>query len=400
VTDAVWIVPSYPWADQPVGGIFHQTQAQALTRLGLQLTVTCPTPLAPWPLPTFRRQWRDYAAAPARESDGGVTVLRPRYVGIPGEPSWAIPDRLIAGAVGRVRRSWAGARLIHGHSAVTGLAAWQLARRTGLPFVLTFHGSDLNTWPDQHPDRLQDLRTAARAAGAVITVSAALAARVESLTGVKAVHLPIGSDHRRLASLAVPRSQARAELALTNDSVVVLFVGNLLEAKGVRELADAVLALGPPFRAVFVGGGPEKGYRGDDPPARACLDYRGPMAHGEVVRHMAAADVLVLPSRREGLPSVLVEAGSIGLPVIASSVGGIPGLLADDRGVLLEEVSAAAIGAALDAFANDRSTAAQRAARLGAFVRAEHDADTNAGRLRAIYEAVAAKHEPAALTVG
>jgi len=49
---------------------------------------------------------------------------------------------------------------------------------------------------------------------------------------------------------------------------------------------------------------------------------------------MSAADVLVLPSLREGLPTVLVEAGSIGLLVVAGAVGGIPDLLADGRGAL------------------------------------------------------------------
>jgi glycosyltransferase involved in cell wall biosynthesis len=100
---------------------------------------------------------------------------------------------------------------------------------------------------------------------------------------------------------------------------------------------------------------------------------------------MSAADVLVLPSHSEGLGTVLVEAGSLGLPVIASAVGGIPGLVGADRGVLLDEISSAAVGAALDEFALRRSAAIAAAARLRAFVLAEHDVDTNAGRLLEIY---------------
>ena len=385
MTDAVWIVDYYPWDGEPMAGVFYRTQARALARRGLDLTVTCPTPMAPWPLPRLRARWRRYAAAPREAFDEGVRVVRPRYPGVPREPGWALPDRLIARAAWRAGEAWAGAPLIHGHSAVPGLAAWRLARRTGLPFVLTFHGSDLYTWPDRHTDRMADLRTAALEARAIITVSAALAARAREITGVDAIHLPLGSDHRSLAALALPRDVARAALDLVDDRVIVLFVGNLLAAKGVRELVDAILPRGDRFLGVLVGDGPERGYGGAEGRSAGCLRYPGLRPHDDVARYMSAADVLVLPSYHEGLGTVLVEAGSLGLPVIASGVGGIPGLIGADRGVLLDEVSSAAIGAALDQFERGRSAASAAAARLRAFVLAEHDVDTNAGRLLEIY---------------
>ena len=304
-----------------------------------------------------------------------------------GSLAGRVPTGSIARAAWRARDAWAGAPLIHGHSAVTGLAAWHLARRTGLPFVITFHGSDLDTWPDQHPDRVADLRTAAREARAIIAVSAALAARARQVTGVDAIHLPLGSDHRSLAALALPREVARAQLDLVDDRVIVLFVGNLIAAKGVRELVDAILPRGNRFLAVLVGDGPEMGYGGVDGRSAGCLRYPGLVRHEAVAPYMSAADVLVLPSYHEGLGTVLVEAGSLGLPVIASAVGGIPALIGADRGVLLDKVSSAAIGAALDEFELGRSAASAAAARLRAFVLAEHDVDTNAGRLLEIYRA-------------
>jgi teichuronic acid biosynthesis glycosyltransferase TuaC len=107
-----------------------------------------------------------------------------------------------------------------------------------------------------------------------------------------------------------------------------------------------------------------------------------------VARYMSAADVLVLPSYHEGLGTVLVEAGSLGLPVIASAVGGIPGLIGSDRGVLLDEVSSAAIGAALNEFEGGRSAANAAAERLRTFVLAKHDVDLNAERLVEIYQSL------------
>lgn len=378
---ALLVVEGYPWVGQPTGGVFYQTQAQALSRLGLDVTVVSPIPWTPWPLSRLRPRWRRYSNTPGMATDRDVIVIRPRYVTLPGEPGWAFPDRLIARAAFRERRHWRQVQVIHGHSAMTGLAAWRLARRTGLPFVITFHGGDLNNWPDRHPDRVADLQAAARDARAILAVSAALAARARSITGVNAVHLPLGSDHRALAALAMPRAEARASLGLPGDRIVVLFVGNLLRAKGVRELADAIVALGERFLGVFVGDGPERGYRGTDPRHPACLEYRGARPHEEIARYMSAADVLVLPSHSEGLPTVLVEAGSLGLPVIASAVGGIPALLGGDRGTILRDVSAEAIEDALETFERNRPGAEASAARLREYVLAEHDVDLNTGRL-------------------
>ena len=387
--DVVWVTTAYPWNGEPVGGNFHRTQVRALVAAGVGVTVVTPTPLAPWPLSVLRPQWRRYAEAPRRSTDEGVVVLRPRYANVPGQPSWARPDARMAGAVWRARAGWRGARVVHGHYAIAGLAAWRVACRAGVPLALTFHGSDLNLWPDEYPDRLDDLRRAVREAALVITVSRPLAERLEALTGVSAIHLPIGVDHATLRARTAPRDEARRRIGADPGATVVLYVGNLLPDKGIRALVDAVAALDDAVRLEVVGSGPEAGYGSTEPRLAGRLAYRGQQPPSEVPTWMSAADVLVLPSNREGLPTVLVEAGSLGLPVIASAVGGIPDLLADGRGTLLASPSAAAIERALRAFSGDRAAGTAAAARLRAHVEAEYDAATNAARLADAYAAIA-----------
>lgn len=389
MTDVVWLTGGYPWDGDPVGGIFFRTQAQALARLGLSMTVVSPTPAVPWPLSRMRPRWQVYSRAPRVAQDGAVNVVRPRYPNLPGEPSWALPDRFVARATWRSRREWDGARLIHGHYAVTGLAAWRLARRSGLPLALTFHGDDMNTWPDEHPERRADLLAAVRDAGVVFAVSSALADRVRAVTGVDAITLPLGCDHASLAASSMPRREARRLFGLPEDRVIVLYVGYLLRKKGIRELAAAILDLGDPFLGVFVGGGPEAGFGGTDPRANGRLLFQGARPHEDVIRYMSAADVLVLPSYGEGLPTVIVESGSLGVPVIASAVGGIPELLGEDRGTLLPEISARAVGTALSAFLERRDEAEAAAGRLREHVREHYDVNLNATRLLEHYRSVA-----------
>lgn len=384
MTDVLWLTSSYPWAGH-IDGLFFQTQARALARASLGVMVVAPVPAVPWPLAHLRPRWHAYSLAPRLAHDGGIEVLRPRYPNVPGEPRWALPDRLIADAAWRTRDHWSRAQLIHGHYSLVGLAAWRLAHRAGLPFVLTFHGSDLNAWPDRRPERLDDLRRATREAAAVVVVSGALAERLRALTGIEAVCLPIGIDHRLFDAAGLPQLGMRRMLGLPADRIIALFVGTIERQKGIREFVSAVLALGDPFFGVVVGIGPDAGFGMADSRARGRLYYAGARSPDEVVRFMAAADVLVLPSYNEGLPTVLVEAGAVGLPVVASAVGGIPELLANDRGTILPEVSTEAVCRALAAFAAKHDRGADAAARLRTHVSAEYDVDVNAARLIELY---------------
>lgn len=112
--EVMWLTTGYPWEGDPVGSIFFQTQAQALARLGVSVAVLAPTPAVPWPLARLRARWGLYSASPLITMDGSVRVVRPRYLSIPGEPSWAFPDRWIAAAAWRSNRVPAVTRFGYG----------------------------------------------------------------------------------------------------------------------------------------------------------------------------------------------------------------------------------------------------------------------------------------------
>jgi teichuronic acid biosynthesis glycosyltransferase TuaC len=386
--NVLWLTTDYPWQGDPVGGIFHRTAARCLVQAGVGVTVVSPTPMAPWPLPRIRERWRRYAEAPRRQRDGGVEILRPRYPMIPGDPAWSRIDAVIGQVARRTLARRPEIELIHAHyPAPMGMAAWHVARATGLPYVVTLHGSD-DVWLGSHRSRLAVYRRALREASRILAVSQSMADEARQVAGVDATLLPIGVDVDRFANPAMTPEAARAELGLPPDRVVVLLVATLIPAKGVRPFVDAVVDLGDPYLAVVVGEGPEHAYRASDAAARNRVDYRGAQPNEAIPLYLAAADMLVLPSETEGLPTVLVEAGAAGVPVIASAVGGIPELLGNGRGLLMSQVSTAAIAEAIATVRADPTAANARAERLRSFVDQEYDAAANARRLAAIYREV------------
>jgi glycosyltransferase involved in cell wall biosynthesis len=135
------------------------------------------------------------------------------------------------------------------------------------------------------------------------------------------------------------RARARARVGIPADATVVLFLGAMSEEKG-PELAAAALALRPELFGWFVG---------DGPVAPSVERGRVDGATDDPASTLAAADVVVLPSRTEGLPAVAIEAGLVGLPVVATDVGGTSEIVVDGvTGVLVPPGDPEALAAGLD----------------------------------------------------
>ena len=389
---AGWLTPWYPWAGDQISGVFHRTQARALARHDVSVTVVAPRPMVPPGLAALRPRWARYAAMPRFEVDGQVEIRRPAYPAIPGEPRWARPSWAVARAAMADMREAGPPDIIHGHFVVpTGMAARRIAHQLGRPYLVTIHGYDATSWPAAHGNSLGEYRATLADASAVVTVSHALANRIGELTGVTAITLPLGIDIRSFRRGRMPRLDARRMLGLPADRPIVLFAARNVRHKGLVEFVEAILALGPPVLALVLGDGPLRGHREAEGRRQDAFRYLGPQDATGVALHMSAADVLVLPSYQEGLPTVLVEAGSLGLPIIASNVDGTPELLADDRGILIPPRDPDAIVEAIRGVIADPGAAADRAERLRSHVEHAYDVDANAGALLDLYRDIVSR---------
>lgn len=221
-----------------------------------------------------------------------------------------------------------------------GKAAMHLAEEMGVPYAVKVRGTDLHSMPDDDRQR-EATAEALSSASAVIAVSRNLAKRAADLGARRErVHvLHNGIDAKQFDLM--PRAEARRKLGTAEAGRIILFVGALRRVKGLDVLLEACGMLadgrtGRGLRLAVAGDGPlrqaiERGLRRLPKPAEGtALGYVG---REEVALWMNAADALVLPSRDEGCPNVVLEALACGTPVVASAVGAVPDLLDNDCGL-------------------------------------------------------------------
>lgn len=291
-------------------------------------------------------------ALTAEFAAGGVPVVR--VAKRPGLDPTLTP-RLVA-ALRRLR-----ADVVHTHNPLPLIYGVPAARLAGARAVHTKHGAN----PAGRGERLLR-RGAAALAHAFVAVSDTTAAQARAGREVAPARLhtvPNGIRLERYHPDPAARAEARAELGL-GDAWVVGTVGRIDEFKNQGMLVRALAPrLSSRLRLVIIGDGP----------ARAALEAevarlpepRWVVLAGrrmDVPRLLPALDVFALPSRSEGLPLVVPEAMAVGLPVVATAVGGLPGVVEEGATGLLAPVDEHAFAAALGALCDDPA----RARRLGA----------------------------------
>ncbi len=227
------------------------------------------------------------------------------------------------------------------------------------PFVYRSIG-DLPAWAVTRRQR----RTAAfglqRAAGVSVlwdAVGAALVADFGVAANRVAV-IPNAADHTRFSPpTPAERDRARAELGAAPTSDVLVVLGALAEEKQVGDVIDAV-ADRPSTIVLIAGDGPQRKQLQDHAdrlrrPDGADIRFVGVIA--DPVPLLAAADLMVLASRTEGQPGVLIEAAMMGVPAAASDVGGVSSVVVHGTsGMLFPSGDIAALRSAVDHVARDR----------------------------------------------
>lgn len=201
-------------------------------------------------------------------------------------------------------------------------------------------------------------------------VSSAARGSVPGWLGSRTEVLQHGIDLDEVTAHRACRDRARAELGVEQGQHLVGIVANLRAAKAYPVLlaaAATVVSADPSVQFVSLGQGPladELADLRDDLGLRDNFRFLGFRA--EPTKLMAGFDVLALSSAVEGMPVCVMEAKALGLPVVATDVGGLPEMIEDGRdGVLVPSGDPSALSSALlSILADDRARAALGAASL------------------------------------
>jgi glycosyltransferase involved in cell wall biosynthesis len=274
------------------------------------------------------------------------------------------------GAVAHVTARACGIDVLHGHGAKGGayarLAVLTPAGQRRAIRVYTPHGGSLHyDWSSP-------------TGFLYLTLERALMQRTdlllfESAYGGDAFRAKIGNPGAR--ARVVHNGITAAEFATVTPARQagdLVFVGELRALKGVDVLLDAIGLMarrGRSLSAVIVGDGPDRAaFEAQARQQQLAVRFAGALPARAA---FGLGRVLVVPSRAESLPYVVLEAAAAGLPLVATRVGGIPEIFGPDAGVLVAAGDAAALAAgiaqALDPTAQERN--AELRTRLRARVR-------------------------------
>lgn len=273
---------------------------------------------------------------------------------------------------------------VHSLSPKAGLLAMLAARAAGIPVRLhTFTGQ---VWATRHgPGRwlfkLLD-RIMARAATRVFADSASQCDFLvdegivpRQRIGVLGAGSISGVDTTRFRPDATARARIRAAIGVGDDTMLLLYVGRMKVEKGIPELLDAlseVRSYRPEVRLMLVGPDEDRLFVDGAPAGAIVVGYTN-----EVSAYMAAADMLVLPSHREGFGSVIIEAAACGIPSVASRIYGLTDAVVDGvTGVLHPPRDPSAIAQCIVRLLND--SAARRRMGMAARERALAEFDQSA----------------------
>ena len=322
---------NYPTPQLPsYGGFVHQ-QLRELVKRGHEITVLAALKWRAWPWPFTQRM--------KHQQRDGISIVYSWF------PSFSNGSLLWLSAYTQLLATDLMWRSLHGEQPPDvifinnvfpdGLSGIYLMRQLSIPSVTIARGSDVNVSPKRSRIVHNLCRRTLSTTNYVLATSRALLREAIALCGKPLLHCDVLHNGVELSHFYPhpDRSMLRRKRSIPDGHIVLGYVGGLLASKGIYEIASVFGKLAQRYdvELQLVGDGPE----------RLAIERHllsivspnhfrltGQLAGAEVNEALNCCDIFVFPSHREGLSNAVLEAMAVGLPIVATRVGGIPELVA------------------------------------------------------------------------
>lgn len=354
----------------PVGGLFRHVRdlARGLNDLGHEVGVVCDSSTGD---ELAEQRLCDL------ETHCKLGVTRVKMSRMPGPGDLSTASKVVSAA------SSLQPDIVHGHGAKGGAYARLAASRMGAKSVYTPHGGALH------------YKWASAQGFAFLTAEKLLLRKSSGLVFVcdyerQAFDGKVGLGH--VANVVAHNGLWDEEfepVELQQDCPDILFVGELRALKGVDELLDALAILNRdmPVRATITGAGPDAELfkaRAENLGLSPLVNFTGALPAREA---FAKGWLMVIPSRAESFPYIVLETVAAAKPILATMVGGIAEVLPDHR--LLPPNDAALLAARIKQALSDRDGEQQLANELAARFRQQLSASAMSRKIADFYTSLA-----------
>lgn len=223
-----------------------------------------------------------------------------------------------------------GSDIVIAHSTFAGYVALRAKKRFGIPYMITWHGTDIHTTPNTTTFWRNLTVELLNHADANCFVSKYLLTKSNLLTKTSNKYvLYNGVDQTRFRRFSEEeKKMSRDNLVIDSTIKNIAFIGNLYHVKNVLVLPDVFSVVSRKFEGKikfhFIGDGYLRNEL-NQKCKEANIDYKmwGNQSGDKIPMFINCMDLIVLPSKNEGLPLISVESLACGVPMVGSRVGGI-----------------------------------------------------------------------------
>lgn len=319
---------NHPDRYNPYWGTFIERSINSIVEQGVDIEAIIPRPQV---LPIKGFPHSHFSKLPMKDESGVYTKYYPRYF-------YFLPKRLFYGFSGNsyaknvtefAKKNIDIPDIIHAHHVyMDGYGMIKLSKEWNVPLVMVEHGAILKeilNWKSMHNKIIKTLD----AADHIMCVSEDLLsiALEHGIDEEKVSLVPIGVDIDVFKKR--DEENLKEHFGIESDVKIILYVGQLIPRKGLNYLIDVIpkiLVNHDKTQFVFIGDGPQK-----DGLEKLCREkniqsnvkFVGGVELERLIDWYSIADIFVLPSLSEGRPTVIYEAMSCELPIIATDVGGV-----------------------------------------------------------------------------